>query len=171
VLEPRFDEHDLPTDDEVCTETATQLRRDVIEYHALTDADYTSKWMVYPVNSPQRQAVAERIARYFHREAGFDHPPYSAGDETPDRPVYLVRSERLSTMVPLIAGAVAFRRVEDAWVLSWVWLHPWERSGELTHLTFNTLDQIHGPFLVAGPVRKAMRGLMDKRGYREVRIR
>ncbi|WP_146086498.1 hypothetical protein [Rathayibacter sp. AY1D1] len=89
------------------------------------------------------------------------------------RPVYLIPSKRIGSMVPVIAGAAGFALVGDAVVLRWVWLHPWERGGTLTNTTFNAFDQLYGPFKIEGPTSKAMKGLMRKRGYtgREVYFR
>lgn len=169
MIEPSFDEDLLPTDEEVTQETELVLDRDVIVYHRITDAAFGAEWMLYPVNSPERAEVAERIARYFYKETGHDFPPYSAGDESDSRPVYLVRSKRVATCVPIIAGAVGFEKVESEWVLTWVWLHPWERGGRLTEAVFKTLDVVHGSFFILAPVSKAMRSLMKKREYDESR--
>lgn len=165
MIEPPFDDANLPTTQEIREETEPFLEREVISYHAITDADYTSKWMIYPVNSPERQQVAGHVARYFHKEAGFDMRPYSPGDESERRPVYLLRSVSLLTMVPLIAGAVGFRLVQGDWILTWIWIHPWERGGALAQRTFDTLDEQYPGFFIEGPIRKPMRGLMAKRGY------
>jgi len=126
--------------------------------------------MLYPVNSPQRRQVAENIGRYFHRENRFDFAPYTAGDENEARRVYLVRSKRLTTTVPIIAGAIALEKVEEKWVLTWVWLHPWERATALVDAVFDVLDETYGMFYIEGPVSGAMRRLMEKRRYDERRI-
>lgn len=170
MIEPRFDEDQLPTEEEVTQETERILSRDVIAYHRVGDAAYGVKWMLYPVNSPQRAEVAEQIARYFHKETGFDFPPYMVGDEGEDNPVYLVRSKASTTCVPIIAGAVGFQKVRSDWVLTWIWLHPWERGGRLVDAVFKTLDEVHGDFYIEAPVSNAMRGLMRKRQYDDSRV-
>lgn len=169
-MEPPFSDDELPTEEEIAQETETFLARDIISYHRITDAAWGSKWMLYPVNSAERRQVAESIGRYFHRETRFDFPPYTAGDETKDNPVYLVRSKRLGTAVPLIAGAIGFKRVQDDWVLTWIWLHPWERGTTLVDAVFDVLDAMHGSFYIEGPISGAMRRLMAKRQYDTSRV-
>lgn len=170
MIEPNFDKDQLPTEEEIAEETEVFLNRDTISCHRITDAAYGVSWMLYPVNSPQRGEAAESIGRYFHRETHFDFPPYSVGDEGEDHHVYLVRSKRISTCVPIVAGALGIQRVQDNWVLTWIWLHPWERGTNLVDAVFNTLDETYGSFYVEAPISGAMRGLMSKRKYDENRI-
>ena len=170
MLEPAFDPVNSPTAVEVQQETEYRLANNSISYHTITDVDYSSKWVIYLVNSPQRQQVAKSIARYFHRETRFDFPPYSPGDESSERPVYLIRTLRSQTMVPLIAGAVGFRRANGIWVLTWVWIHPWVRNGALAGQVFDTLETLHGVFAVEGPLSKAMQALIAKRGGENLEV-
>lgn len=170
MIEQPFDEEDLPAEEEVIEETEHFLARDVIRYHGISDAVYGITWVLYPVNSPHRGAVAEEIARYFHRETAFDFPPYAAGDEDDNFRVYLVRSMRLNTVFPIIAGAVGLQRTKAGWVLTWIWLHPWERRTKLVDSVFETLDATFGAFYVEAPISNAMRGLMAKRGYELTRL-
>lgn len=173
IVEPAFDPANLPTEEEIKEEIGDRLKKYILEYQVITDADYRPTWMLFPVNSPQRQQVAEQIARYFHRESQYDFPPYSAGDEGPERPVYLIPSKHIGSLVPVIAGAAGFTLVDGIAVLRWVWLHPWERGGDLTQATFTAFDRLYGEFKIEGPTSKPMKGLMKKRGYtgREVYFR
>lgn len=170
MFEKPFDEDALPSEEEIATETDAFLEREVISYHRITDAEYGIAWMLYPVVSAERREVAAKIARYFHRETRFDFAPYTEGDENEDRVVYLVRSKRITTMVPIIAGAVEFQKVGDKWVLTWIWLHPWERSTRLATAVFDLLDSAFGAFLIEGPISGAMRRLMEKRQYELSRV-
>lgn len=170
MIEPKFDEKQLPTEEEVAKETESFLNRSTLCYQRIADADYNIDWMLYPVNSAQRGEVAEIISHYFHRETQFDFRPYSAGEENEDHPVYLVRSKRFTTCVPIIAGAFGLERVQGNWVLTWIWIHPWERGTRLVGAVFDTLDETYGSFYVEEPVSGAMRGLMAKRKYDEKRI-
>jgi hypothetical protein len=169
MLERPFEPADLPTADEIEAESRG-VDEKTIRYPIITDAEYTSAWMLYPVNTAQRQDVAETVAHYFRRETGFDFPPYSAGDEGPESPVYLIRSAEILRMVPVIAGAIGMRQVAGHWVLRWVWVHPWERGGRLTHRTFDLLDELYPDFKIEAPVRPAMRRLMHKRNYAKGRV-
>ncbi|CAH0237548.1 hypothetical protein [Microbacterium foliorum] len=170
MIEQPVDKNDLPTQEEVIRETEHFLERDVIHYHRISDTAYGISWMLYPVNSPQRREVAESLARYFHRETHLDFPPYTAGDENDDRLVYLVRSMRITTAVPIIAGAVGLQRASEEWVLTWIWLHPWERRTRLVDAVFDLLDAAFGDFFIEAPISGAMRGLMTKRHYESSRL-
>lgn len=152
------------------------LERDKIEYHALLDAD-EERWLLYPVDTPERGEIAETIARYFHRETTHDFRPYSAGDEEENGVrVFLIRSHRLRMcLLPIIGGAVGMRSVGDEWVLMWVWLHPWERGtgpdgGTLSRKTFDALEAEFGKFHVQAPLSKPMRAVASRRGYGAVTI-
>jgi hypothetical protein len=165
--EPPLGDRDLPTSEEVATETDHFLERDVIRYHAVSDAAYGSKETLFRVDSPLRQAAAVHFSRYYHRELQFDMPPYTQGDESEDLHVVLLRSHRLGTCVPIAAGAAGMLRVGDTWLLTWIWIHHWER-GDRHHTTqrvFDALDAAYGQFKVEAPVSGAMRGLLKKRGY------
>lgn len=160
-------ERDLPSFDEVVIETQPFVERDLIAYHPIPDAAYGSKETLYLVDSEVRQDAAAAIARYFHRETPYDFQPYSAGDEGLDCPVHLLRTLRLSTMVPIAAGAVGMRRIGTVWCLKWVWIHPWDRGDEysLAKHVFDQVDDLYGEFKIEAPASRAMRGLMRKRGY------
>lgn len=170
MIEQSFDRDSLPTAQEIAEETDSRLERDVITYHRVTDTAYGNTWNLFPVNSPQRRDVAEKIGRYFHRETHFDFAPYTAGDEDDNRVVYLVRTRRMLTAVPLIAGAVELQRVSEDWVLTWIWLHPWERGTALVREVFDLLDETYGSFFIEVPISGAMRSLIKKRNYDENRL-
>ncbi len=74
------------------------------------------------------------------------------------------------TAIPLIAGALELQRVSDDWVLTWVWVHPWERGTVLSREVFDLLDETYGSFLIEAPISGAMRSLIRKRRYDENRI-
>lgn len=162
---------DLPTPEEIESQASPYEQRDTIEIFGIVDADYGTDATLFPVNSPGRAAIADKFARYFHKELHrFDFQPYAAGDETDDRLVFLVRTGRIRSMVPLAAGCVALERVQDEWTLTWVWIHPWERGGDAVGTTFDDLDKRFGPFRILAPTSKAFAGLMRKRGYDDNRL-
>lgn len=169
-------ERDLPSQIEIEQEVMGRFDRDLIALHAITDADFSLDPELFLVDTEHRQKIAKMIARYFHRETPWDLPPYSPGDESDGMPVWLIRSQRVATMVPLAAGALGMRLIGDQWALKWICIHPWERgrlgsrSRPTVEVVFDELDERYGEFLIEGPVSKAMRALMSKRGYDPTRI-
>lgn len=169
VDEALYGDRDLPTPEEIEGETAQVLEQDIIRYHAVTDASYGIHESLFRVDSALRQDAAEHFGRCFHREIQHDFAPYRRGDESDDLHVLLLRSGRLLRTVPIAAGAVEMKRVRGLWVLTWIWIHPWDRGDRhpTTKQAFDALDAAYGEFSILGPISEAMRSLMKKRGYED----
>jgi len=176
MTEPELSERDLPSAEDMENELGGRIERDIIQLHPIPDAEWRTREKLFLVDSPLRQEIAESIGRYFKRETPYDFPPYSAGDESSETPVYLIRTTRVGAVVAIAAGALGMRRVQGEWILKWIWIHPWERGQlgdgpeQTANLVFRTLDELYGDFLIEGPISPAMRRLMEKRGYDSDRV-
>jgi hypothetical protein len=129
---------------------------------------------------PYKKAV-EKIATFFQREMGFDFPQYQAFEYSHSHrfPRTVMTDADLRSFLwydtdkfnrglnqwPSI-GACSFRfkRFKDceAWVIDWVWIHPYERRhGHLTK-TWPFFKAMFGEFGITNPVSPSMRAFWEK---------
>ena len=119
-----------------------------------------SKWM-------HREIYLRALA--FKRELGYDFVQWGGpnGDtDTNARGYLFINPENIA------AGACAFRwrEYEDKsfWCLQWIWIAPkYRRTGVLSK-HWRTLRQLHGDFLVEGPVSEAMLAFVTKKGEKHL---
>jgi hypothetical protein len=127
-----------------------------------------------PVTTPERAEMAEQFARHFHDEAGFDGLQFRAGMESEsNRHVYLLNSRAILRAVPVAVGAVEVKVARDGSpVLTWVWLHPFERSStwKVWERVWRELSELHGDLYIQAPLRPAMEAFRRRIGVPDERI-
>ena len=137
------------------------------------EAPFDAPFRVIGPRSPKAwRREAEKLARYFKREMGFDFPPYTANESkfdsepSPDRVLAFPR-ELPGTDAICFFGAVGVRWVEwdddrPSWSLTWAWLHPYERRrGHLTKAWPFLLSIFPSPY-VEPPVSQSMMQFLKK---------
>lgn len=117
------------------------------------------------------RAIASEFARCFQLEHHHDFPPF---DETVDADgvsVYLFGSGAW-------LGACGFSPIMDrapgvpaaAWMLDWVWLHPFFRRRGLLAKAWPLFEAKYGKFLILAPLSPAMQAFVDAREVAKDRI-
>ena len=106
---------------------ATAPDRRIIELIPIPDVEWGAEESLYPVTTPAQVEVATRIGRYWKNETRYGSTPVIEV-ASPTRVTLLIKSTA-GTMAPLAGGGVEMEQPRDHWVLTWVWLHPFERSG------------------------------------------
>jgi hypothetical protein len=123
------------------------------------------------VTTAARAEMAEQFARNFHEEVGFDGLQFRAGMESEsNRHVYLLNSRAIIRAVPVAVGAVEVKVVADGSpVLTWVWLHPFER-GSVWEGAWQELTELHGELFIQAPLRAPMDAFRRRVGVADDRI-
>ncbi|WP_412540090.1 hypothetical protein R8Z50_30375 [Longispora sp. K20-0274] len=115
-----------------------------------------------------RHIVAD-VGIQFKRELGYDTPPFDPGDPLGDG--VLILSQKFIATFPIAAGAAEFIRHDDgAWMMTWIWLHPYERGNSLAGQVWDELEDRYGQFLIDGPLSPAMRAFLNRRQILNCRI-
>jgi len=120
---------------------------------------------------PRLRKIASEFARYFQREHHYDFPPFDESVDPNSVAVYLFGSGAW-------LGACGFSPITDrapgvpaaAWILDWVWLHPFfRRKGVLTK-AWPQFEAKYGDFLILAPLSPAMKAFVAARGVASDRI-
>ncbi|MEV6527227.1 hypothetical protein AB0M43_35380 [Longispora sp. NPDC051575] len=114
-----------------------------------------------------RQVVAE-IGMQFKRELRFDLPPFDPDD--PRRDGVLILSRRFTATFAIAAGAAEFVEDDGGWTMTWIWLHPYERGGELIERAWEELEGRYGEFRIDGPFSPAMRAFLARQQIPDGRL-
>lgn len=147
--------------------------RTTVKMYPLMHADkpHDGHALIRATDDMRLRRIVEVFGSYFRRELHFDFPPFDA--EFVDfygRPnqadVVLFDAQRATQATfPIAAGAAGLSTVNGRRVLDWIWLHPFERGADLMNYAWADLEATYGgEFLVRGPLSKAMRGFLIKRG-------
>lgn len=124
-----------------------------------------------PVTTSARAEMAEQFARHFHDERGFDGLEFRAGMESEsNRHIYLLNSRAITRAVPVAVGAVEVKIAADGSpVLTWVWLHPFER-GSVWRLAWKELIELHGDLYLQAPLSGSMNAFRQRVGVPDERV-
>lgn len=132
----------------------------VIELLPIPDVDWGEWRPLYRVATPAQLEVATQIGRWWRAETFNDFPPQPT-IASPTRVTLLIKATSVGTMAPLAGGAVEMHRGPDRWVLMWVWLFPFERSGH-DRSWWTELETEFGDFAIQPPLSGAMKGFLRK---------
>ncbi len=111
--------------------------------------------------------IVEQIGRQFKRELGYDFPPFDPGD--PHNEAVLINSLKFHATFPIAAGAAGFMRDDEGWIMTWIWLHPYERGGRLIEKAWPELGARYGEFRIEAPYSPAMEAFMRRHGITDER--
>jgi hypothetical protein len=111
--------------------------------------------------------IVEQIGRQFKRELGYDFPPFDPDD--PDRDAVLINSWKFHATFLIAAGAAEFMRDDAGWIMTWIWLHPYERGGRLIEKAWPELEARYGEFRIEAPYSPAMEAFMRRHAITDER--
>jgi len=136
-----------------------------IRMELIPDIDDTAWEMncdLIKAETPGQLELAARLSRYFSIETGHQ---YQYVDHSESRTsYYFVQPTWILVSAPLAAGCICLTKLNDAFVVSWIWIHPFERSKSRHALPqwWKKLSELHPDFALQLPLSKAMEGLLRK---------
>jgi hypothetical protein len=140
------------------------------------DAPFPDELLLVTSKSPRSYKMAvEKMAKFFQREMHFDFPQYLASEYSrnydyprdvktdADLRAFLWYENDLFNRGPNewpIIGAAGFRfkrlKDGDAWVIDWVWMHPYERRRGHLKTAWPFFLSMFGNFRITRPVSASM---------------
>jgi len=123
------------------------------------------------VNTDARATIADQFSVYYHRETSYDHPPFELKRWREEHvETFLIVSAGFLSLAPIASGAAGLFRVQDAWILHWAWLHPFERALEgrdTWDAAWKALEALHPGLLIEAPLSRPMRAWVKRQGLEE----
>lgn len=126
----------------------------------------------------EKQAL-EQFSRYFKNEMHYDNIQYEADNHSNNYVGFLftvsaidVCTEEHESMPTRCVGGCGFRKVQDAWVLCWIWIHPFFRKKRLLSRAWSTFCTEFGDFAIEVPLSTSMESFVKKQSstHKFVRI-
>ncbi|MGR5125292.1 hypothetical protein ACPV33_21520 [Vibrio harveyi] len=117
----------------------------------------------------EKQAL-ETFARYFKNEMHYDFVQYEASAHKDSCIGYLFTESAMdmcldhhTEMPTRCIGGCLFSKIDDTWVLCWIWLHPYLRNTGVLSNSWQQMCSEFGNFAIEGPISLAMKSFLDKR--------
>lgn len=111
----------------------------------------------------EKQAL-EQFSRYFKNEMHYDNIQYEADNHNKDCVGFLFTesamdlcTEEHNSMPTRCVGGCCFRKVQDTWVLFWVWFHPFFRNKGLLSRHWKSFCSEFGDFAIEAPLSDSMK--------------
>jgi len=140
-----------------------------IRMFPLLGMDSRSGPVILRADTSELRDVVTAIGMQFKRELRYDVPPFDPDD--PHTEAFVIASTRFEATFPIAAGAGGMDRdPSGAWVLTWVWLHPYERGGRLFGDAWRALEARYGDFSLEGPFSPAMQRFIVGNGISADRL-
>ena len=129
-------------------------------------------------DASEKQAL-EQFARYFKNEMHYDNIQYEANNHSDNCIGFLFTvsaldmcTEEQESMPTRCVGGCSFRKVQDTWVLCWIWIHPFFRKKRKLSGAWKGFCNEFGDFAIEAPLSSSMDSFVKKQSstHKLVRI-